>query len=70
MSEIKEPCPFCGSRETDLVGKWNSGDDTMAVYVVCLKCKARGPMKDFYRGSTEFNDRCIDASVDLWNKRS
>lgn len=44
MDEELKPCPFCGSKEVNLM-------DDGVFYVSCFNCSTDGPMSDTDRGA-------------------
>lgn len=53
-----ERCPFCGSREADLIDS-GPGNNQAAAWVCCRKCGATGPGSNFR-----------DQAVKKWNERA
>jgi Lar family restriction alleviation protein len=63
VSEVMEPCPFCGESDA-----FSERADFSSSYIVCNNCLARGPTE--CQDSDEEEEPGRDGAVKAWNARA
>ena len=64
MADDLKPCPFCGSKNIEII----KDDDEIPRWSQCLDCVAEGPPIDYRFDGTPEEARKI--AIDNWNRRA